>query len=135
MGEYDDIIRLPHPVSGKHPRMSLEKRAAQFQPFAALTGFYDAVEETGRQTDEQKVPDADLLELLDERLSVLETTEQGSPEVTVTYFEPDVRKNGGAYVRVSGKLKKADRVRGTLVLEDGTEIRTDRILDIEDQTG
>ena len=142
MGEYDDIIRLPHHVSKKHPQMPLEKRAAQFQPFAALTGYYDAVEETGRQTERQIEPDQDMLAALDGKLAVLQEMIREQPAVTVKYFEPDEKKDGGAYLCVTGRLKKIDATVRRIILDvqDTTgsaqaqnqkQIQIGRILDIQ----
>ena len=100
---YDDIIRLPHHVSQNHPQMSLRDRAAQFAPFAALTGYEAAVGETARLTAERRELDAQEAEELNRRLAALIARLPERPEVTVEYFVPDDRKAGGAYVSVTGR--------------------------------
>lgn len=131
--EYDDIIDLPHHVSATRPRMSMIDRAAQFSPFAALTGYDAAIKETGRLTDER-------IELSEERRAALDRKQQilldnlaDQPEVSVTYFVPDERKSGGAYVTVTGRVKKVDDYQRLLVLTDGTKIPLDEILDMESE--
>ena len=105
MTDYNDIIRLPHHVSQNHPQMSMHDRAAQFAPFAALTGYEAAVGETARLT-----------------------AERGELEVTVEYFVPDDRKAGGAYVTVTGRVRHISVPERTLVMEDGTEIPLEDIV-------
>ena len=91
---YDDIINLPHPVSKKHPPMSLYARSAQFAPFAALTGYEDAVRETARETNERIEIDDELKLILDGKIQILFEKIKVKPEVTFTYFIPDLRKDG-----------------------------------------
>ena len=131
--QYDDIIDLPHHVSATRPRMSMIDRAAQFSPFAALTGYDAAIKETGRLTDER-------IELSEESRAVLGRKQQllldnlaDHPEVSVTFFVPDERKAGGAYVTVTGRVKKVDEFGRLLVLTDGTKIPLDEILDMESE--
>lgn len=119
---YDDIINLPHHVSTKHPRMVPLDRAAQFSPFAALTGHDAAIKETARLTDERVELDESSKELLDMRLQIIREHLAEKPEVTVTFFEPDQKKSGGAYVTVTGRIKKIDEYEGKLVLEGGISI-------------
>lgn len=119
---YDDIINLPHHVSTKHPRMAPLDRAAQFSPFAALTGHDAAIKETARLTDERVELDESSKELLDMRLQIIREHLAKKPEVTVTFFEPDQKKSGGAYVTVTGRIKKIDEYEGKLVLEGGISI-------------
>ncbi|MCI9146849.1 MAG: YolD-like family protein [Hungatella sp.] len=130
-GRYDDIIHLPHHVSAVHPQMPLEERAAQFSPFAALTGFGDALRETARVTDEFVRPDEDNRTSLDGKLCMLKEHIKERPEVTVTYFKPDARKAGGAYETMTGNLKKIDTYGRRLVMADGTEIPVEYIVRIE----
>lgn len=119
---YDDIIHLPHPTSKKHPRMSMEERAAQFSPFAALTGFGGVIQETGRLTDARvELGESDRAEL-ERTLNFLDSQEEEHPLVQVTYFLPDARKEGGAYVTVTGRLKRIDQAEGTLLLQEGMRI-------------
>ena len=96
--DYDDIINLPHHVSTRHPQMSMYDRAAQFSPFAALTGYDDAIQETGRLTEQKIELDEETLEKLDERFQILQEHLGEQPEVRFTYFKPDERKEGGAYL-------------------------------------
>ena len=121
-GPYDDIIHLPHPTSKKHPRMSMEERAAQFSPFAALTGFGGVIQETGRLTDARvELGESDRAEL-EQTLNFLDSQEEEHPLVQVTYFLPDERKEGGAYVTVTGRLKRIDQAEGTLLLQEGVRV-------------
>lgn len=127
---YDDIIDLPHHVSSVRPHMSLSDRAAQFSPFAALTGYHDAVEEAARFTDEKREADENSRAILDGKLQMIQETLPRSVEIMVTYFLPDTKKSGGAYVDVSGTVKKIDTYRRVLVLEDGLAIPIDDIWDL-----
>ena len=119
MKKYEDIIGLSRPVSKKHPPMSRENRAAQFAPFAALTGFEGAIKEAARVTGEK-------IEL-DEKLKVL--LREKTPAL-FTYFQKDEQKEGGAYITVSGIVKKKDAYTHKIVLEDGTGICVEDILEI-----
>ena len=119
---YDDILHLPHPTSKNHPRMSIQERAAQFSPFAALTGHAAAIAETARLTDRKMELDEDTRAELDRRQAILLEHISERPEVTITWFRPDERKEGGAYVTTTGRLKKIDQVERILVLMDGTNI-------------
>lgn len=130
-GDYEDIIHLPHHVSARHPRMPLPARAAQFSPFAALTGHEDAIRETGRLTEEFREPDEDSRELLDNRLRLLQENLSGCPEVEVTYFQPDAQKSGGAYVTVRGRVKKIDFHVCRMVFTDRTTLELKKICSIE----
>lgn len=125
---YEDILYMPHHVSTKHPPMSVSDRAAQFSPFAALSGHDAAIQETGRLTDIQVEQSEELRALLDRKQQYLATLEQ--PEVTVTYFLPDGRKDGGAYVTVTGQLKRIDPVERVLILVGGQSIPLDDIIDV-----
>ena len=128
---YDDIIDLPHPVSKKHSPMPLLDRAAQFAPFAALTGHEAAIRETARLTEEEIELDENSKELLDLRLQELQEHLSTQPEVTVTYFAPDEKKDGGAYVTVTGKVKKVDGYAGELVFTDGRRVELRSIVELE----
>ena len=119
---YDDIIHLPHHVSQNHPQMPLRERAAQFAPFAALTGYEAAVGETARLTSERRELDPQEAEELNRRLTELAARLPDHPEVTVEYFVPDDRKAGGAYVTVTGRVRHISVPEKTLVLEDGAVI-------------
>ena len=133
MSDYDDIINLPHHQSKNHPHMSLYDRAAQFAPFAALTGYDDAVKEARRLTDSKPELDENQLEELDQKLADLTTRIEEHPEVTITYFEPDDKKEGGAYVTCVGKLKKIDIYEKQLVLTGNRFIRICDIVSINMQ--
>lgn len=129
-GAYDDIINLPHPTSAKHPRMPLADRAAIFSPFAALVGHGAAIEETARLTDQKIELTEEEKTLLDERLRLLlETGRVGA----FTYFLPDGRKDGGAYVTTVGAVKKIDPLKGQVILTDRTAIPIEDILEVEAQ--
>ncbi len=127
---YNDIIDLPHHVSKTHSHMSMHDRAAQFMPFRALTGYEDAVQETARLTDEKIELTEDQKALLDTELQKLADKIGSLPLVTVTYFQPDKKKAGGAYVCVTGQLKKIDDFNGTLIFLGGERILIDDILSI-----
>ena len=130
-GPYEDIIHLPHPTSKKHPRMSMEERAAQFSPFAALTGFGGVIQETGRLTDRRvELGESDRAEL-ERTLNFLDSQEEEHPLVQVTYFLPDERKEGGAYITVTGHLKRIDQVGGVLLLQESSPIPIRDMLHIE----
>lgn len=130
MGKYDDIIGLPHHVSAAHPHMPMTDRAAQFMPFRALTGYEDAVRETARYTDERIELTEDEKALLDIRLQKLADEIRSQPKVTLTYFRPDKKKAGGAYVCVTGQLKRIDDHEGALILTGGERISIEDILEI-----
>ena len=130
MGAYDDIINLPHPTSAKHPRMPMADRAAQFSPFQALSGFGSAIRETARVTGERVELTEDEKAILDEKLRLLlETGGEGG----FTYFLPDERKDGGAYVTAVGPVKRIDQLVRQVILTDRTAIPIDDILEIEIQ--
>lgn len=128
--EYRDLLHREHPTSPRHPRMSQADRAAQFAPFAALTGYEDAIGETARLTENEITRGEDLRESLDLKQSILSQLLMHRPEVSVTYFVSDERKSGGAYRTVTGRLKRIDEEERCLLLEDGTRILAERILEI-----
>ena len=129
MGKYDDIINLPHHVSENHPQMSMQARAAQFSPFAALSGHGDAIKETARLTDSQRDLDEGIVADLNKALGVIEGMDH--PDVEISYFVPDVKKQGGHYAVVKGTVKRIDSAEGVLLLINGTRIPLERLLDIE----
>lgn len=129
--KYDDILHLPHPTSKKHPRMPISDRAAIFSPFAALTGHAAAIQETARLTDQKIELDADTKAELDRRQAILLEHIAEQPEVTITWFCPDEKKSGGAYVVTVGRLKRVDETAGTLRLADGMTIALDEIVDLQ----
>ena len=128
---YEDIINLPHHVSKTRPQMSMIDRAAQFSPFAALTGYDAAIKETGRLTDEKIEMDEDRKAALDMKQAYLIEMIDEQPEISITYFLPDAKKSGGAYVTVTGNLKRFDEYERLLILTDGKKIPMDDIADIE----
>ena len=128
MGAYDDIIDLPHPASARHPRMSMAERAAQFSPFAALVGHGAAIRETARLTDRKMELTEDEKAVLDEKLCLLLDT---GGEAVFTYFLPDEKKNGGAYVTAAGSIRKLDLLERRVILTNGEIIPLEDILEIE----
>lgn len=130
---YDEIIHLPHPVSQTHPRMGRLERAAQFSPFAALTGYDDAVRETARLTDAQRELAEDEQALLERQLlRVQMLLDAGTPPVVaVTWFQPDAKKQGGAYVTAKGKVRKIDEFGGALLLVGGEKIPISAVIGIQ----
>ena len=128
--DYHDIIDLPHHVSSYRPRMSMLDRAAQFSPFAALTGFGDVIKETARPTDRKPELSEEEKTALDYKLWMASDLPGEKPEITVTYFAPDDKKSGGAYCTISGRIKKIDP-HGGIVMDDGTRIDVDHVLDID----
>lgn len=130
-GKYDDIINLPHHVSKKHPRMSLEARSAQFAPFAALTGYDEVITETARLTNQRIEINEELKEVLDEKLQIIKKNIHTKPNITVTYFVPDSKKDGGKYLTVTGKVVKIDDYKQKIVLEKNIEISISEIIEIK----
>lgn len=130
---YDDIINLPHHESRRHPRMSMLNRAAQFAPFAALTGYDDAIEETSRLTDRMIDLDSDVKVDLDRTVAILRSIldDSGSlPQVTITFFIPDVYKDGGSYNTIKTSVKSIDDVERCVILPDGQKIPISNIVDM-----
>ena len=130
-GKYDKIMGLPHHVSKTRPQMPMSDRAAQFAPFAALTGYDAAIKETGRLTDERIELDVEALGALDMKYQLLMEALDEAPEVTITYFQPDERKAGGKYVSAVGAVKKIDDFERRITMRDGTRIPTDDVLSID----
>lgn len=122
MDKYEDIINLPHPVSEKRAHMSMTDRGAQFSPFAALTGYDAAIRETARLTDQPVELSDGEKEALNEKLQLILENLQKRPNIIVTYFCPDERKYGGAYVTATGAVAKMDVYRKQLIMEDGTVV-------------
>lgn len=133
MNPYDDIINLLHHTSTSRPHMSAHDRAAQFSPFAALTGYDAAITETGRLTDKRVELDEYRKADLNERLCKIQDQMDEQPEVSITYFQPDKKKSGGAYITVTGCVKKIDAYERTVVMQDDTNIPIDGIFEIEDE--
>lgn len=131
MNEYEDIINLPHHVSKKHPQMSMLARAAQFSPFAALTGYDAAVEETARLTEQRIELDEYEVQHLDGRIQKLSEHLPEHPLVSITYFLPDARKDGGEYITVTGSVKKIENYERKIILMDGTLIPIHEVIKID----
>lgn len=129
--KYDDIINLPHHTSPKRPRMPMIDRAAQFSPFAALTGYDAAVKETARLTDERIEIDESSKMELDEKLRMVQESLNELPEITITFFEPDEKKSGGSYISVTGCVKKIDNYERCVIMQDKQKIPIDEIIQIE----
>lgn len=134
--KYEDIINLPHHISKKHPNMPIEDRAAQFSPFAALTGYEEAVKETADFNldfnEEMTRLSEDALEELANKLSFIEENMGSeSREVKITYFKPYPDRTGGRYFTAEGRVKRIDKILKSLKMEDGTKISIDCIKDIE----
>lgn len=128
---YDDIIDRPHHKSTTRPHMSAHDRAAQFSPFAALTGYDSAITETARLTDAQLELDESLKAELNEKLSLIQDRLDQQPEISITYFQADKKKSGGAYITKTGHVKKIDQYEQLVVMQDATKIRIEEILEIE----
>ena len=128
--KYEDIINLPHHVSETRPQMSMLDRAAQFSPFAALSGYDDAVKEAGRLTDNRVELGDEGQDLLDRKLQYLQEIIADRPEISVTFFIPDEKKPGGSYAILIGNLKRVDLYERLLVMKDGKKIPLDDIADI-----
>ena len=129
--QYDDIINLPHHQSATRPHMSNYDRAAQFSPFAALTGHEAAIKETARQTDEKLMLSDEAIAELNEKLNLIAEAIGTQQRVRITYFVPDNKKAGGAYITCTGCVKKFDAYEHTVIMEDKTVIPIEQISDID----
>ncbi len=130
-GKYDDMVYMQNPTPACKPRMSLHDRAAQFSPFAALTGYEDAVEETARLTDSRLELSEDMKTILNEKMQMILDNAENEPIVTITHFVPDEKKSGGAYVDVSGIVKEIDEYERCVVMTDKKKIPIEQIRAIE----
>lgn len=128
---YEDIINLPRPVQLNRPRMPQASRAAQFAPFAALVGYEESVRETARVTERRIELDEYLKADINVKLLAVADRIREHPLVEITYFRPDPKKEGGAYVTASGSAKKIDQYKRAVVLMDGTAIPIDEIIRVE----
>ncbi len=128
---YNEIINLPHHVSKTRPQMPISDRAAQFAPFAALTGYDSAIKETERLTDERIELDEEALSALNMRCRLLMDALDEEPKVEITYFKPDERKAGGKYISVIGTVKKVDDFERLITMQDGMKIPMDDVLSID----
>ena len=124
---YEDIVNLPPHISKKHPQPSMMDRAARFAPFAAITGYEEMVLEEARVTEERIDLDEGTLSLLNEKLNMIQEFLDEEPEVTITYFEPDKKKSGGAYVNITGIVKRIDEYEHFVIMTDGKKIRIEDI--------
>ena len=131
MEKYREIIDLPHHVSKTRPQMPMSDRAAQFAPFAALTGYDSVIKETGRLTGERIELDEEALTDLNMRYQLLVDALDEEPEVEITYFKPDERKSGGEYVTVTGTVKKVDDFERLITMQNGTKIPMDDVLAVD----
>ena len=129
--KYDDIINLPHHVSPTRQQMPMSDRAAQFSPFAALTGYEDVISETARLTDKKMELNEEALNILNIKFQALTEKLKNEPDVAFTYFKPDERKDGGAFIEIKGKVKKIDCFERLITMKDGTKLLMDNIIDIE----
>ena len=128
--KYEDMLYLPHPVSAARPRMALQDRAAQFSPFAALTGYDDALRETARLTERFIELDEDGKQEIDRQISYLQQHPLDTVPVKIIYFVPDEKKDGGSYTAVEGCVRKIDENTKSLQIQ-GTEIPVERIYGID----
>ena len=129
MGNYDDIINLKRPIS-KHPKMSLYQRSARFAPFAALTGYEGQVKETARLTDRRIELDEEMKLILDLKIQVIKEMLSDNPEVEITYFIPDTRKDGGKYETIINNVKKIDSYNEHIIMQNNLKIEIKEIINI-----
>ena len=129
---YDDIINLPHHQSSERPHMSLHDRAAQFAPFAALSGHEEAIEETARLTEDRITLDDSKIEQINEKLSDIALHLKDRVMVSITYFRPDSKKSGGVYLTDIGIIKKLDTIEQFIVMENGLKIPMKQIVSVEE---
>ena len=128
---YEDMIDLPHHQSKKHPKMPIHDRAAQFMPFAALTGYEDEIAEAGRLTDSKAELDESVQQVISDTLSRILIKIRERPEVRGFCFVPDERKEGGAVSAFSGKAVKVDTDRQLLILQDSTQLPFSELIELE----
>lgn len=133
VNKYDDIINLEHPTSKVHQRMSREARAAQFAPFAALTGHDAAIKEVSRLTEEQRIIDENAKYLLDETISNILENINLHPKIRICYFVPDLKKSGGSYQMKTARVKKVDSIEGQIIFTDGIKVPLKDIVEIEEK--
>lgn len=130
---YEDIVDLPHHVSKKHPQPTMADRAARFAPFAAITGYEEMVLEEARVTDDRIEMDESSKAALNEKLNMILEFLDEQPEVSITYFEPDKRKAGGAYITVTGTVKRIDEYEHLVIMTDGKKINIDDIYNLQSE--
>ena len=131
MNKYDDIINLTHHTSPTRQRMPIRDRAAQFAPFAALTGYDSVIEETARQTDTEDTQNEESAAMLDRKFRLLNENSDRHPYVEISHFIPDERKSGGRYETVYGYLKSIDTNENCIVLMDKRKILFCRIRSLD----
>ena len=132
MNKYDDIINLSRPKS-KHPQITLEQRSAQFAPFAALTGYKEQIKETARLTDKRLELDEEAKSILDTKIQIIKEKLNQQPQIEITYFVPDNRKDGGRYETVNSIIRKIDEYYNKIIMNNGTYIDIDEIIDIQSE--
>lgn len=130
---YEDIVDLPHHVSRKHPQPTMADRAARFAPFAAITGYEEMVLEEARVTDDRIEMDENSKAALNEKLNMILDFIDEQPEVSITYFEPDKKKDGGAYITVTGTVKLIDEYEHLVIMTDGKKINIDEIYNLQSE--
>lgn len=130
---YEDIVDLPHHVSRKHPQPTMADRAARFAPFAAITGYEEMVLEEARVTDDRIEMDESSKAALNEKLNMILEFIDEQPEVSITYFEPDKKKSGGAYITVTGTVKRIDEYEHLVIMTDGKTINIDDIYNLQSE--
>ena len=130
---YEDIVNLPPHISKKHPQPSMMDRAARFAPFAAITGYEEMVLEEARVTEERVDLDEGAFSLLNEKLNMIQEFLDEEPEVTITYFEPDKKKSGGAYITIIGIVKRIDEYEHLVIMKDGSRIFIESIYDLQSE--
>ena len=128
---YEDIVNLPPHISKKHPQPTMLERAARFAPFAAITGYEEMVLEEARVTEERIELDDGTLAMLNEKLNIIHDSLDSEPVIQITYFEPDKKKSGGAYISVTGMVKRIDEYERLVIMSDGKKIRIDEIFGLE----
>lgn len=128
---YEDIVNLPPHISKKHPQPTMLERAARFAPFAAITGYEEMVLEEARVTEERIELDEGTLAMLNEKLNIIHDSLDSEPVIQITYFEPDRKKSGGAYISVTGTVKRIDEYERLVIMSDGKKIRIDEIFGLE----
>ena len=128
---YDDIINMPRHISSKHPQMKIIDRAAQFAPFAALTGHKESIDEASRITDSKKELDENQKEILNNKLNYILLNLDKLFEIKITYFQVDLKKSGGKYITILANIKKIDEYNNVLVLNNGMKIKLDDLYWLE----
>ena len=130
MKKYDELINLSRPKS-KHPKMTLEQRSAQFAPFAALTGYEGQIKETARLTDKRLELDEEAKSILDTKIQIIKEKIAQQPQIEITYFVPDNKKDGGRYETVNSIIRKIDEYYNKIIMNNGISIDIGEIIDIQ----